>query len=862
MISSGVDSVTECIGEFKADQVLLTETTINSVLSKPNCDLNNKAFNEKYQDALIKLRSNYENVPEQNSNFHQDSETKQCVNPSDRYFGMGMEPESYNVLDKDFSSHSYHQQVTKVLKSNVKRSNNNDPSETSLDENVISYTEPNLESISTKLNKTGFHDEGPMDNPHGGSGSTDSSCEKKEYNMSEQNVNNNSPQNEGSMDNFYSEVSSFDSSCEKEHFISDEEENMSELSCQNIDIHQDSTNQYIDKSSFDDSFQNEGSMEKPYDEVGSIVSSCETEDYISQHKISQDIETKLCVKTSDSDLRDATESFSNKSNSNTNLYEKLFKKVCESNFLPDSVSKFFDSNVDMTNNDFSEPLLDENITVSSDVVSKSEEVDSCYENKFLCLKGKPDISKWIKSEVEHEDLYKRETPFLQPNEDPLKPSKSASCNKVISPSIMAKKGFWLQDSVKKSFGSNLEISYNDFYETLMDENAISCKETAAPDLVPESEVEKESSFYEKQIVCLKGKPDFSKWILPKSEGKNEGSYQKEKPFHHSKDSVHKIKSDPELEKENICYKKKILCLKEEPDLSKWISPKLDVENEDSYEKETTCLKEKSYILKSYTPEPCNKMISSSIKFYPKHTNLSVYEYKNSDEQGLEFNSSLTDINEKASFSKEGSKKLAKANLSKSNLSFTSSCEESSTPDVVPDSMNDHDYISPKFLQLPKPREDLINSYKANMDKVIETGTNLIRSSYHKENVGKVLESSRNMIKSYKEPDDKVLESGFNIYKESASNMISTYKESGSKMINTYKESGSNMINTYKESGSNIINTYKESGSDMIQQPVKRVLESSSDVLSSNVTSITNSFMNIPAIGKYLPWLSDSEEHED
>ena len=48
---------------------------------------------------------------------------------------------------------------------------------------------------------------------------------------------------------------------------------------------------------------------------------------------------------------------------------------------------------------------------------------------------------------------------------------------------------------------------------------------------------------------------------------------------------------------------------------------------------------------------------------------------------------------------------------------------------------------------------------------------------------------------------------------------------------------------------------------MMKQPVDKVLESGSNVVSSKVTSFTNNLLKLPSIGKFMPWLHDCEEDD-
>jgi len=317
-----------------------------------------------------------------------------------------------------------------------------------------------------------------------------------------------------------------------------------------------------------------------------------------------------------------------------------------------------------------------------------------------------------------------------------------------------------------------------------------------------------------------------------------------------------------------------------------VSPK-DKDNEVYYcKKSNLSLKGKPKLVKSPKPITCNKTVSSSKQFYP------IRKKTNKQEDSPKTGKSLT----KGNFICKQSEQGKKANVSLTSLNLTRSIDSSATPDVVPEHESDHESIHPQFFELPKARLELINSYKASMDKVIESGTKAFssRTSFHTEQVGQVLQSSNNMIKHYKEPIDKAIKSGSNIinsytepinkviesgsnainsykeagsntivaYRETGSNMINSYKESGSDLITSYTESGSSIINSYKESSSNMISSYKETGSDIIKKPVQQVYDSTSEVLSSKVTSITNSVMKVPAIGKYLPWLSGYEEEEE
>ena len=75
------------------------------------------------------------------------------------------------------------------------------------------------------------------------------------------------------------------------------------------------------------------------------------------------------------------------------------------------------------------------------------------------------------------------------------------------------------------------------------------------------------------------------------------------------------------------------------------------------------------------------------------------------------------------------------------------------------------------------------------------------------------------------------------------------------MIDSYK----NQVDSVLKSSSTMLNSYKDYGSNMLAQPIKTVLDTSTDVVTAQVTSITNKIMTVPVIGKYLPWLADHEE---
>ena len=75
------------------------------------------------------------------------------------------------------------------------------------------------------------------------------------------------------------------------------------------------------------------------------------------------------------------------------------------------------------------------------------------------------------------------------------------------------------------------------------------------------------------------------------------------------------------------------------------------------------------------------------------------------------------------------------------------------------------------------------------------------------------------------------------------------------IIGSYK----NKVDSVLKSSSVILNSYKDYGSNMLGQPIKTVLDTSNDLVTAQVTSITNRIMTVPVIGKYLPWLADHEE---
>merc|ERR1712106_727070 len=128
--------------------------------------------------------------------------------------------------------------------------------------------------------------------------------------------------------------------------------------------------------------------------------------------------------------------------------------------------------------------------------------------------------------------------------------------------------------------------------------------------------------------------------------------------------------------------------------------------------------------------------------------------------------------------------------------------------------NGQDILTLQFMQLPKSRQDLLNNYKKDLEKAIT-------APY--ETFGKILESGSTMIKSYKEPADRAIESGSNY-------------------INSYRQPVIDAL----QSGTNIINS--------LQEPVvsiKKVLQSSSDVLTSKVASL--------GIRDYIPWISEQQE---
>eukprot|EP00092_Neocalanus_flemingeri_P092141 GFUD01116938.1.p1 GENE.GFUD01116938.1~~GFUD01116938.1.p1 ORF type:complete len:108 (-),score=24.23 GFUD01116938.1:80-370(-) len=56
------------------------------------------------------------------------------------------------------------------------------------------------------------------------------------------------------------------------------------------------------------------------------------------------------------------------------------------------------------------------------------------------------------------------------------------------------------------------------------------------------------------------------------------------------------------------------------------------------------------------------------------------------------------------------------------------------------------------------------------------------------------------------------------------------------------------VNKVMEYGSNMMNSYKD-----------RALESSSNLLSSGISSITNRVTNFPVVEQYVPWLSEENQ---
>ena len=69
----------------------------------------------------------------------------------------------------------------------------------------------------------------------------------------------------------------------------------------------------------------------------------------------------------------------------------------------------------------------------------------------------------------------------------------------------------------------------------------------------------------------------------------------------------------------------------------------------------------------------------------------------------------------------------------------------------------------------------------------------------------------------------------------------------------------NQVDSVLKSSSVMLNSYKDYGSNMLAQPIKTVLDTSTDLVTAQVTSVTNKIMTVPGIGKYLPWLADHEE---
>ena len=138
--------------------------------------------------------------------------------------------------------------------------------------------------------------------------------------------------------------------------------------------------------------------------------------------------------------------------------------------------------------------------------------------------------------------------------------------------------------------------------------------------------------------------------------------------------------------------------------------------------------------------------------------------------------------------------------SESHISSTGSDDDSAPVE------NDQDLRILKFLQLPKARQDLINNYKKDLEKAIASPS---------ETLEKIVESGSSMLKLYREPVDRAIES--------------------------CKQPVNIMINSFQEP----------------VVTIKNVLKSSSDALTTKVTSIT--VENFPTIGNYVPCLSDKQE---
>ena len=95
--------------------------------------------------------------------------------------------------------------------------------------------------------------------------------------------------------------------------------------------------------------------------------------------------------------------------------------------------------------------------------------------------------------------------------------------------------------------------------------------------------------------------------------------------------------------------------------------------------------------------------------------------------------------------------------------------------------------------------------------------------------------------------------------DSSSQNVSTKKMTTyENMIDSYK----NQVDSVLKSRSTMLNSYKDYGSNMLAKPIQNVLDTSTDLVTAQVTSITNRIMTIPVIGKYLPCLADYEEPDE
>ena len=258
--------------------------------------------------------------------------------------------------------------------------------------------------------------------------------------------------------------------------------------------------------------------------------------------------------------------------------------------------------------------------------------------------------------------------------------------------------------------------------------------------------------------------------------------------------------------------------RESPSFSKWLVPKSDVDTGElefsNHEKETKqsfddndSFGTKPSLEKMSEEKVCNKIISSSIKFYPHHTILPA------ETVDLEFPKPFINVKE--------------IDLDELKLgNFSEPHDDTTTPDVVPEHETGQD--------ISKARRNLIPSNNDSSEKDITKSM----ARYQTENIGDIIASGTSIVQSYAKPVHKAI--------ESSSSMINAYKEPVRKAI---------------ESGSNTFNTYKEAGSNMMKQPVDKVLESGSNVVSSKVTSFTNNLLKLPSIGKFMPWLHDCEEDD-